>query len=98
MAVQLIDSLQTVHSTGRTFNDIKPDNVMVSGSKLTLIDFGLCDRFITESGKHHSSSEEVQDFKGNLIFASARQLKFLKSSRKDDLLSLGYMLVYLLND
>ena len=70
---------------------------MLNGSELTLIDFGLCDRFITATGKHHSEKEEVQEFKGNLTFATPRQLQFKKSSRKDDLMSLGYMLVYMLN-
>ena len=32
LAAQILESLQTVHSTGRTFNDLKTDNIMLDGS------------------------------------------------------------------
>ena len=37
-------------------------------------------------------------FQGNLLFSSVSQMKFLKTSRRDDFISLFYMIVYLLND
>ena len=37
-------------------------------------------------------------FQGNLFFCSVRTLKFLKTSRKDDFMSLAYMVIYLLNN
>jgi serine/threonine protein kinase len=77
MAVRILNSLKTVHSAGRTYNDLKPDNIMVSGSELILIDFGLCDKFINSDGEHCGEEEETQEFKGNLIFASLRQLQFM---------------------
>lgn len=46
IAVNLIESLKTVHATGRTYNDLKPENIMISGSDIKLIDFGLCDHYI----------------------------------------------------
>ena len=43
---QLLSALKAVHEAGRTYNDLKPSNIMIefSGSKLpkvNLIDFGL---------------------------------------------------------
>ena len=71
---------------------------MLSKSKAILIDFGLCDRFINSEGAHTDQDQEVKEFSGNIIFATVRQLEFKKSSRKDDLMSLGYLLIYLLNN
>ena len=70
---------------------------MLSGSSLTLIDFGLCEMFKKPDGTHQREDKMVHTFKGNLMFATVRQLEFKRSSRKDDLVSLGYLLVYLLN-
>ena len=71
---------------------------MISGSNITLIDFGMCERYLDSTGKHISESETVSEFRGNLTFATVRQLEFRKSSPKDDLISLGYMIAYLLNN
>ena len=98
LAVQILESLQTVHSTRRTFNDLKPENIMLKDSKVSLIDFGFCKKYVNSDGKHCREDDEVDSFRGNFIFATQRQLQFLMTTRKDDLLSLGYFLIYLLND
>ena len=72
MAHELIDSLESLHATGRTYNDMKPENVMFEGSKVILVDFGMTDRFVDKNKKHCSETEEVDNFKGNIIFASIR--------------------------
>ena len=72
---------------------------MISDSKtFTLIDFGMCERYLDSAGNHIKESETVPEFRGNLTFASVGQLEFRKSSPKDDLMSLGYLIVYLLNN
>jgi serine/threonine-protein kinase PknG len=43
---QMVDSLKTVHSSGRTYNDIKPDNIMVDDNDAILIDFGMTDKYV----------------------------------------------------
>ena len=65
-------SLQTVHATGMTYNDLKPANIMVSESKTILIDFNFCASYINDEGFHISEDEEVPEFRGNIIFASVR--------------------------
>jgi hypothetical protein len=62
-----------------------------------LIDFGFSDTFLTMDGKHIPESSGQNQFKGNMLFSSVRQLSFMKTSRRDDLVSLCYLLVYLLN-
>ena len=43
---QLLDILKVIHGAGLTYNDIKPENIMVSNDcKVTIIDFGFADTY-----------------------------------------------------
>ena len=61
--------------------------------EIRLVDFGFAAKFM-ENGKH-IPEEEVDVFRSNMIFASVNQFEFKVSSRRDDLQSLCYLLVYL---
>lgn len=37
-------------------------------------------------------------FQGNLLFSSLDHMKFFRTSRKDDIISIFYMMVHILND
>lgn len=65
---------------------------------MTLIDFGLATKYKNEDKTHFKESEMTQTFKGNVHFSSLDQMNFYKTSRKDDLISLFYMMVWLLNN
>ena len=51
----------------------------------------------TKTGEH-CKEEEIYIFRGNFAFGSANQLSFKTTSRRDDLHSLIYLMIYLLND
>jgi serine/threonine protein kinase len=98
MGVQLLSSLEAVHLTGRTYNDLKHDNVIIQrNGRVTLIDFGLCQKYVDKEGGHIPEEAQVDSFRGNIAFASPHVLNFGKPSRRDDLFSLAYMLLYMLN-
>ena len=92
--------MKIVHKAGRTYNDMKPQNVMISyenkeminASELavTIIDFGFVDKFKDEKNNfaHIERAEKVKMFQGNLLFASVDQMKFFRTSRKDDMIAL----------
>ena len=65
--------------------------------EIHLVDFGFAKQYIDKKTKAHIEQNDVDSFRGNMIFASLNQLNFLETSRRDDLLSLCYMLIYLLN-
>jgi serine/threonine protein kinase len=101
--VQLIEAFDIVHASGRTFNDLKPQNIMVEHDKdgelyIVLIDFGFSDKFLTAQGDHINNSELKDSFQGNILFSSYDQMDFKFTSRKDDLYSLVLMMLYMLND
>ena len=61
-----------------------------------LIDFGYTSKYLDENGEH-LEHQKVGTFTGNLLFASVNTLDYNNSSRKDDFISLSYLMIYLLN-
>lgn len=43
------------------------------------------------------SKRELNMFRGNMVFSSINQLQFMTTSRRDDLISLCYLLVFCIN-
>ena len=68
-----------------------------SPMRCVLIDFGYCKKYLDKDNSHIDEKEEVELFKGNIMYASYGQMKFKKTSRKDDLISLCYIMIYLIN-
>ena len=64
---------------------------------MRLVDFGFATRYMDECTGKHIIKQEVQTFRGNMMFSSAYQMDFKTTSRRDDIISLLYLLVYLLN-
>ena len=103
IGIALLDQLEMLHSIGKIYNDLKMDNVLISPdlkpprtlNRYTLIDFGLCSDYL-ESNGDHKTNENQGMFQGNLALASANALEYMTTSRKDDLISLLYLLIYLL--
>ena len=104
---KMITTFMCIHSTKRTYNDLKFDNIMVNtGASLDadpqvfLIDYGFSDKYFKKEAKEHIDESDTRvEFRGNMMFASERQMASLKTSRKDDLISLFYLLIcMLLND
>ena len=61
-----------------------------------LVDYGFATKFIDKKGRH-LKLKEVDSFRGNFTTASADQMDFKNTSRRDDLISLVYFGSYLLN-
>lgn len=63
------------------------------------MDFGFADTYINQkTGEHIKEKEDVDTFQGNMMFASIDQMDFYKTSRRDDIISLFYLIVNLLNN
>ena len=64
--------------------------------KLYLIDFGLSKRYFDENGNHYPKVSR-RIFTGNFMFASLNQVRCNTQSRRDDIESALYLLIYLIN-
>lgn len=64
--------------------------------KVNLIDFGCCERIIDSNGKHVAESKWTQ-FNGNLLYTSLNSCNYISRTRRDDLESAFYVILFLLN-
>lgn len=65
--------------------------------KLTLVDFGFATRYMDHKTNEHKPQKQINCFRGNLLFSSKNLLEFQQPSRRDDMISFFFMMVYLLN-
>lgn len=99
IAIETINILEILHNKFIIHRDIKPDNLMLgfknNRSKIHLIDFGLSKYYINEKGIHKEITYNKK-LTGTAKYASLNVLEGIEPSRRDDLLSLGYVLIYCL--
>ena len=98
IGVQLLQRIEKLHELGYVHRDIKPDNFLVgaNGNKKTIymIDLGLSKSYIDPVTKKHVTYKTNGSFTGTYRFSSIRNHRGVEQSRRDDLESLGYMLIY----
>jgi len=91
---QVLGILEYIHEQGYLYRDVKPENIMVGyDNKIYLIDYGVTAKFIHEG--YHVSNGYSLNFVGTPRYASVRTHQRRIQSRRDDLESLGYVLLYL---
>ncbi|XP_002960894.2 casein kinase 1-like protein HD16 [Selaginella moellendorffii] len=103
IAVEAISILDKMHSRGYVHGDVKPENFLlgqpgtVDEKKLFLVDLGLATKWREpESGSHVDYDQRPDVFRGTVRYASVHAHLGRTGSRRDDLESLGYTLVFLL--
>jgi serine/threonine protein kinase len=94
--MQMINIVKYIHSFGYIHRDLKPDN-FVTGfkdkSKIYCIDFGLSKSYLKDG--EHLEFETGKSFCGTCRYSSISAHLGISQSRKDDLESIAYILIYL---
>jgi serine/threonine protein kinase len=51
IGLQILEGLEWMHNKGMLFIDVKPDNFMLTGDKIKFVDYGLVERWRSDTGK-----------------------------------------------
>jgi len=97
LAIKMINAVEFFHSKGLLHRDIKPGNFVTGrgekGNELYLIDYGLASPYIESDGRHIPYSTSAR-FHGTDKYASINNHRKIEPGRRDDLESIGYLIIY----
>jgi serine/threonine protein kinase len=97
MLGELIAIIKLIHENNIIHRDLKPTNICLDTSyNLYIIDFGLSKMY--KSGNIHNSETQIKSLIGSVNFSSLNVINLIEPSRRDDIESLLYILIYLLLD
>jgi serine/threonine protein kinase len=98
IGLQVCTRLEELHKLGFLHRDIKPQQILIGykdKARIYLIDFGLSRRYKISS--MHIPYKSECSKAGNATFASLHVHNGIQQSRRDDMESFSYLLLYLLN-
>ena len=100
IAYQLITIFEAIHNCNLIHRDIKPANIAIGREEkskfIYLLDFGLSKKYRSTRTKKHFPFVKKNKLIGNARYSSINALNGGTQSRRDDLESLGYVLIYLI--
>ena len=94
---QMYSRIEYFHSKNFIHRDIKPENFIMgaleNNKTVYLIDFGLAKRYKNKNGLH-IPYRDGKSLTGTLRYASCNTHLGIEQSRRDDIESIGYVLLY----
>ena len=98
VGLQMLHRLEHLHSRGYVHGDIQPGNFVVGNGKMShkiyLLDYQFSFPYIVY--EKHISERVIDNFTGSIRFCSLNANNYKNISRKDDLQSVIYSMIYLI--
>ena len=100
IGIQMVSTLRLLHGKGLVHRDVQPSNIVYDSPRqrelqhVLLIDYGAAQRY-RNAAIPRRTSKKTRELIGSPIFTSLSSHRGETFSRRDDLESLGYVLVYL---
>ena len=98
-AEQMLSRIEYLHKNGYVHRDIKPENFLFGLNKnkntIYIIDFGLTKRYRDPKTKNHIPYKDNLPMNGTVRYASINTHLGIQQTRRDDLETWIYCLVYL---
>ncbi|PAV58168.1 hypothetical protein WR25_11784 isoform A [Diploscapter pachys] len=98
LADQMLSRIEFIHMRDYIHRDIKPDNFLMGlgkrGNLVYIIDFGLAKKYRDSRTTQHIPYRENKNLTGTARYASVNTHRGIEQSRRDDIESLGYVLMY----
>ena len=100
LALQMMNRIEYLHKHNYIHRDIKPENFLI-GTKsksniVFLLDFGLSKRYKNMKNHQHIPYREGRPLTGTARYVSINTHLGIEQSRRDDLESIGYLLIFFL--
>ena len=100
LGYQMVNILQYIHDRHIIPRDIKPDNFVMgsreNNDRLYILDFGLAKKYRSSRTLKQYPYIKKKKLTGTARYASIHALEAYEQSRRDDLESVGYVLMYFL--
>jgi serine/threonine protein kinase len=97
IGIKLIEVIEYIHSNKFLYIDLKPDNIMFdSKNNLKLVDFNACSKYLNYQSEFYEN-KLIKNPIGNFIYSSVNLNKSYSGIRIDDIESILWIMLYLLD-